>query len=159
MKDIKFISHLRMMDEMSNKWLFQSNEEHSKGVAKLAASFAQKVGFEDWGIVLGLLHDKGKMLCGINFAYGIFFSSRDKTNCAERTYNVGIQVLFTCPRSWTNAHTVRFDVNYRLIAVNNADVVRVIIHQKTYMCSFSRTRGRGEHHSASVDADGCAVEY
>lgn len=60
MKDIKFISHLRMMDEISNKWLFQSNEEHSKGVAKLAASFAQKVGFEDWGVVMGLLHDKGK---------------------------------------------------------------------------------------------------
>lgn len=60
MKDIKFISHLRMMDEVSNKWLFQSNEEHSKGVAKLAASFAQKVGFEDWGMVMGLLHDKGK---------------------------------------------------------------------------------------------------
>ena len=60
METPKYISHLRENDELSDKWLFQSNEEHSKGVAKFAASFAQKVGFEDWGIVMGLLHDKGK---------------------------------------------------------------------------------------------------
>lgn len=56
----EYISHLKMVNNVSNEWRFQSNEEHSKGVAKLAASFALKVGFEDWGIVMGLLHDKGK---------------------------------------------------------------------------------------------------
>ena len=60
MKTPKYISHLRKYDEFSDKWMFQSNEEHSKGVAKLTAAFAQKVGFEDWGVVMGLLHDKGK---------------------------------------------------------------------------------------------------
>ena len=60
MKTPKYISHLRKYDEFSDKWMFQSNEEHSKGVAKLTAAFAQKVGFEDWGTVMGLLHDKGK---------------------------------------------------------------------------------------------------
>lgn len=60
METPKYISHLRKNDELSNKWIFQSNEEHSKGVANLAASFAQKIGFEDWGIVMGILHDKGK---------------------------------------------------------------------------------------------------
>ena len=54
------ISHLRKKDEYTNEWLFQSNEEHSEGVANLAATFADKIGFGDWGMVLGMLHDKGK---------------------------------------------------------------------------------------------------
>ena len=53
------ISHLKF-DDNQNVWCFQSNEEHSKGVGRLAASYARKIGFEDWGIVMGLLHDKGK---------------------------------------------------------------------------------------------------
>ena len=39
METPKYISHLRKNDELSDKWMFQSNEEHSKGVAKFAASF------------------------------------------------------------------------------------------------------------------------
>lgn len=54
------ISHLRKIDKYTNDWLFQSNEEHSVGVAKLAAKFADKIGFDNWGMVLGMLHDKGK---------------------------------------------------------------------------------------------------
>lgn len=56
----KYISHLKKKDSYSEKWIFQSNEEHSKGVANLAASFAEKIGFKEWGFVLGILHDKGK---------------------------------------------------------------------------------------------------
>ena len=41
------ISHLKF-DENQNVWCFQSNEEHSKGVARLAAFYARKIGFEDW---------------------------------------------------------------------------------------------------------------
>ena len=60
MKTPNTISHLRKKDENTNEWLFQSNEEHSEGVAKLAAAFANQIGFGDWGAVLGKLHDKGK---------------------------------------------------------------------------------------------------
>ena len=60
MKIPKYISHLKKVDGSSDNWIFQSNEEHSKGVAQLAASFAEKIGFKEWGIVLGILHDKGK---------------------------------------------------------------------------------------------------
>lgn len=38
----------------------QTNEEHQQGVARLAAQFAAVFGMEEWGRVLGLLHDKGK---------------------------------------------------------------------------------------------------
>lgn len=41
-------------------WLFQSNEEHSEGVAHLAAQFAGDFDMSSWGRMLGLLHDKGK---------------------------------------------------------------------------------------------------
>lgn len=60
MKIPKYISHLKKVDGSSDNWIFQSNEEHSKGVAQFAASFAEKIGFKEWGIVLGILHDKGK---------------------------------------------------------------------------------------------------
>ena len=56
----KHISHLRKQDEVSNKWLFQSNEEHSEGVAKLAESFVNKINIKNWGRLMGSLHDKGK---------------------------------------------------------------------------------------------------
>ena len=56
----KHISHLRKQDEVSNKWLFQSNKEHSEGVAKLAESFANKINIKNWGRLMGSLHDKGK---------------------------------------------------------------------------------------------------
>ncbi|MDE5876877.1 MAG: CRISPR-associated helicase Cas3' [Muribaculaceae bacterium] len=53
------ISHL-YLDPGSNDWVIQSNEEHSKGVAKLTQSFADKFGMGEWGNIIGLLHDKGK---------------------------------------------------------------------------------------------------
>lgn len=51
------ISHIR---ENNGKWLFQSNEEHQRGVADLASKFAESFGMAEWGRVLGLLHDVGK---------------------------------------------------------------------------------------------------
>lgn len=53
------ISHIRK-DEASNEIYYQSNEEHSIGVAKLAKCFADSFGMGEWGYALGLLHDKGK---------------------------------------------------------------------------------------------------
>ena len=55
----KYISHVRK-DITGEKYVFQSNEEHSQGVAKLAESFANEFGMGSWGRVLGFLHDKGK---------------------------------------------------------------------------------------------------
>ena len=55
----KYISHVRK-DVSGEKYVFQSNEQHLKGVAKLADSFANEFGMGSWGRVLGLLHDKGK---------------------------------------------------------------------------------------------------
>lgn len=52
------ISHLYQDDR--GKWIIQTNEEHQKGVAKLAAVFAGQFGYSSWGYSLGLLHDKGK---------------------------------------------------------------------------------------------------
>ena len=60
MKAPKHISHLRKSEVKTDGWIFQSNEEHSVGVANLAAKFADKIGLGDWGVVLGMLHDKGK---------------------------------------------------------------------------------------------------
>ena len=53
------ISHIKQLLP-SGEWLFQSNNEHQEGVARLAAKFASEFGMKDWGRVLGLLHDKGK---------------------------------------------------------------------------------------------------
>ncbi len=55
----KYISHVKK-DITGEKYIFQSNEEHLDGVAKLAESFASEFGMGSWGRVLGLLHDKGK---------------------------------------------------------------------------------------------------
>lgn len=57
-----FVSHLYRQPDDSGKeeWTFQSNEEHSAGVARLAEQFAGEFGMPTWGRVLGLLHDKGK---------------------------------------------------------------------------------------------------
>lgn len=54
-----FISHLYQSKE-SGEWKFQSNEDHSQGVARLAERFTGEFGMPTWGKVLGLLHDKGK---------------------------------------------------------------------------------------------------
>ena len=54
-----YISHIRK-SEAGEEYVFQSNEEHSNGVAKMAESFAREFGMGSWGYVLGLLHDKGK---------------------------------------------------------------------------------------------------
>lgn len=55
----EIISHL-YQDGNSKKWVIQTNEEHSSGVAELAARFAGSFGMTSWGKALGELHDKGK---------------------------------------------------------------------------------------------------
>ena len=52
------ISHLRQSADGS--WQIQTNKEHSDGVAALASKFCSLFGMEEWGRVLGLLHDRGK---------------------------------------------------------------------------------------------------
>ena len=52
------ISHL--FCDNCNEWHIQTNDEHSKGVAELAASFAESIGLKDLGYAMGILHDKGK---------------------------------------------------------------------------------------------------
>lgn len=54
----QYISHIRTNKEGEHE--FQSNEEHSLGVAELARKFASEFGMGDFGYVMGLLHDKGK---------------------------------------------------------------------------------------------------
>lgn len=54
----QYISHIRR--ETNGELIFQSNEEHSLGVAKLAEQFANEFGMGDFGYVMGMLHDKGK---------------------------------------------------------------------------------------------------
>ncbi len=49
------ISHVRMTDMVC-----QSNDDHQRGVAERAETFAAEFGMAEWGCVLGLLHDKGK---------------------------------------------------------------------------------------------------
>lgn len=58
MKMAEIISHI--YQDNVGRWIIQSNEEHSVGVARLAARFAGEFGMSEWGKVLGLLHDKGK---------------------------------------------------------------------------------------------------
>ena len=53
------ISHL-YQDEKDGRWIIQSNEEHTEGVAERASRFASEFGMASWGKVLGMLHDKGK---------------------------------------------------------------------------------------------------
>ncbi len=53
------ISHL-YQSPVTGEWKFQSNEEHTEGVARMAASFAAEFGMAEWGRAIGLLHDKGK---------------------------------------------------------------------------------------------------
>ncbi|MGN0007906.1 MAG: CRISPR-associated helicase Cas3' [Alistipes sp.] len=53
----KIISHIR---RDATGVSYQSNEEHSLGVANLTKKFAAAFGMAEWGYVLGLLHDKGK---------------------------------------------------------------------------------------------------
>lgn len=51
------ISHLYLKN---GQWVIQTNEDHQKGVAEMAAKFAGKFGLPSWGYTLGILHDKGK---------------------------------------------------------------------------------------------------
>ena len=53
------ISHL-YQNKVDGQWIIQSNDEHQRGVAEMADSFARQFGMGSWGRVLGLLHDKGK---------------------------------------------------------------------------------------------------
>lgn len=55
MQSDTIISHIRPTD-----LAVQTNDEHSKGVADLAATFAAEFGMHKVGYVMGLLHDKGK---------------------------------------------------------------------------------------------------
>ena len=51
----KIISHVRRSDME-----IQLNEDHQNGVAELASKFANEFGMEDYGFIMGKLHDKGK---------------------------------------------------------------------------------------------------
>lgn len=53
------ISHIRK-NKIGEIEAFQSNEDHSLGVAKLSKQFASKFGMGAWGYLVGILHDKGK---------------------------------------------------------------------------------------------------
>ena len=53
------ISHL-YRDSENGQWVIQTNEEHQRGVAELAAGFSGQFGLPTWGYLLGMLHDKGK---------------------------------------------------------------------------------------------------
>lgn len=52
------ISHLYQNGE--GVWTIQSNSDHCRGVGELASQFASDFEMEEWGNLLGLLHDKGK---------------------------------------------------------------------------------------------------
>lgn len=52
------LSHIRRNKQ--GELEYQSNEEHSLGVAELAQQFASEFGMGDFGYVMGMLHDKGK---------------------------------------------------------------------------------------------------
>ena len=52
------ISHI--YEESDGRWVVQSNEDHTVGVAKLCSQYAAEFGMASWGSVLGMLHDKGK---------------------------------------------------------------------------------------------------
>lgn len=49
------ISHVRQTDIA-----IQSNEEHQRGVAQKAKTFAAEFGMGDCGWIMGLLHNKSK---------------------------------------------------------------------------------------------------
>ncbi|NLE23808.1 MAG: CRISPR-associated helicase Cas3' [Clostridiaceae bacterium] len=51
----KYIAHIRNRDKAE-----QSLEDHLKGVAYLARVYADKIGFGDFGELIGLIHDVGK---------------------------------------------------------------------------------------------------
>lgn len=53
------ISHIYQNRE-DGQWIIQTNDEHQKEVANMAADFATQFGLPSWGHTLGLLHDKGK---------------------------------------------------------------------------------------------------
>lgn len=55
----QIISHL-YQDKENGEWVIQTNDEHQRGVAEMAASFAKEFGLPSWGHTLGQLHDKGK---------------------------------------------------------------------------------------------------
>lgn len=52
---MEIISHVRSIDRV-----VQSNDEHLQGVSVRASQFAEVFGMGNWGMAMGLLHDKGK---------------------------------------------------------------------------------------------------
>ena len=60
MNEKLYISHLYY----DTDWKIQTNQEHCAGVAKLAGEFAARFGYQNWGELSGLLHDRGKERTG-----------------------------------------------------------------------------------------------
>lgn len=56
---IRVVSHVKR--EYDGIWVIQHNDDHQRGVAERAEAFAAEFGMGEWGRVLGLLHDKGKL--------------------------------------------------------------------------------------------------
>jgi len=52
---MEIISHVRSIDKA-----VQFNDEHQQGVSVRASQFAEVFGMGNWGMAMGLLHDKGK---------------------------------------------------------------------------------------------------
>ena len=57
---MKAIAHIKKTNLSDSDYIIQTNQEHSDGVALLAQKFAKEFNMGSWGMVLGLLHDKGK---------------------------------------------------------------------------------------------------
>ena len=53
------LSHLYRSADNSG-WIVQSNRDHCRGVAELAADFCGEFGARGWGALAGLMHDRGK---------------------------------------------------------------------------------------------------
>ena len=94
MKAPTYISHLKQLD--NGQWIFQSNEEHQRGVAHRAEQFAAAIGCGDIGRLLGLLHDLGKRQPG--FQQYIRKSSG---------YDTTLQRAPRTPHAWVGAWVAR----------------------------------------------------
>lgn len=104
----KYISHIRKSSD--GKIIFQSNEEHCSEVAKRAKYFAKDFGMEEWGFVLGILHDKGKekkafqeYIRDVNDIAYEKYNYKEKEHAyvgaiiAQRTYGTGALHIFCNP--------------------------------------------------------------
>ncbi len=85
----KYIAHIRNRDKAE-----QSLEDHLKGVAYLARVYADKIGFGDFGELIGLIHDVGKYSESFQ-NYICSFVKPDKTSCIKINRH-NISALFHC---------------------------------------------------------------